>query len=156
VERSIPGWAGLALTLRPQVGLQVGDYERSEHVDAPPDALFDYLAEVGNLPRYFAAMTRAEPAGGDALQVSAVVDGQQHDAQAWLRVDRDRKHLDWGSEGPNNYHGRLDVTADGQGSQVAVALHTEEVDDQRITQGLTDTLDQIRRLVEAGPAPATD
>ncbi len=38
--------------------------------------------------------------------------------------------------------------------EVSVALHTDKVEDQRIDQGLTETLDQVQRLVEAGPAPA--
>ena len=71
-----------------------------------------------------------------------------------VQIDRDRKHLDWGSEGPNNYHGRLDVTGDDAASRVSVALHTDNVEDQRIDQGLTETLDEVQRLVESGPAPA--
>ncbi len=63
-------------------------------------------------------------------------------------------HLEWGSEGPNNYHGRLDVTGDYGASRVSVALHTDNVEDQSIDQGLTYTLDQVQRLVEAGHAPA--
>lgn len=131
----------------------MGNHERSQRVNAPADALFDYLADVRNLPKYFSAMTSAEPAEGEAVRVTAVVDGHQHDGEAWFRVDREHKHLEWGSEGPNNYSGHLDVTAEGDTSQVSVALHTEGTDTDRIDQGLSDTLDQIQRLVEAGPAP---
>jgi uncharacterized membrane protein len=38
-------------------------------------------------------------------------------------------------------------------SRVSVALHTDNVEDQRIDQGLTETLDEVQRLVESGPAP---
>ncbi len=131
----------------------MGDYEQNRTVNAPADELFDYLADIGNLPRYFSAMTSAEPADGEAVHVTATVNGTSHDAEAWFRVDRDRRHLDWGSEGPNDYRGRLDVTADGDGSQVTVTLHSNVGDDDRINQGLTDTLAEIARLVEAGPAP---
>lgn len=131
----------------------MGDYEQSRDVDAPAQALFDYLADVRNMPRYFSSMTSAEPAEGEAVQVTAVVDGKEREGEAWLKVDRDRMHLDWGSEGPNNYHGRLDVTGDDAASRVLVALHTDNVEDQRIDQGLTETLDEVQRLVESGPAP---
>ena len=129
----------------------MGDYEQSRNVNAPAQALFDYLADVRNMPRYFSSMTSAEPAEGEAVQVTAVVDGKE--GEAWFKVDRDRMHLDWGSEGPNNYHGRLDVTGDDAASRVSVALHTDNVEDQRIDQGLTETLDEVQRLVESGPAP---
>ncbi len=131
----------------------MGDYEQSRDVDAPAQALFDYLADVRNMPRYFSSMTSAEPAEGEAVQVTAVVDGKEREGEAWFKVDRDRMHLDWGSEGPNNYHGRLDVTGDDAASRVSVALHTDNVEDQRIDQGLTETLDEVQRLVESGPAP---
>jgi len=132
----------------------MGDYEQSRDVNAPAQALFDYLADIRNMPRYFSSMTSAESAGGEAVHVTAVVDGKEREGEAWLKVDSDGKHLDWGSEGPNNYHGSLDVTGDGAASRVSVALHTDNVEDQRIDQGLTETLDQVQRLVEAGPAPA--
>lgn len=131
----------------------MGDYEQSRNVNAPAQTLFDYLADVRNMPRYFSSMTSAEPAEGEAVQVTAVVDGKEREGEAWLKVDRDRMHLDWGSEGPNNYHGRLDVTGDDAASRVSVALHTDNVEDQRIDQGLTETLDEVQRLVESGPAP---
>jgi len=131
----------------------MGDYEQSRDVKAPAQALFGYLADVRNMPSYFSSMTSAEPAEGEAVQVTAVVDGKEREGEAWLKVDRDRMHLDWGSEGPNNYHGRLDVTGDDAASRVSVALHSDNVEDQRIDQGLTETLDEVQRLVESGPAP---
>lgn len=131
----------------------MGDYEQFRDVNAPAQALFDYLADVRNMPTYFSSMTSAEPAEGEAVQVTAVVDGKEREGEAWLKIDRDRMHLDWGSEGPNNYHGRLDVTGDDAASRVSVALHTDNVEDQRIGQGLTETLDEVQQLVESGPAP---
>jgi uncharacterized membrane protein len=132
----------------------MGDYEQSRDVNAPAQALFGYLADVRNMPRYFSAMTSAEPAEGGAVHVTADVDGKEQEGEGWFKVDSNRKHLEWGSEGPNNYHGRLDVTGDDGVSRVSVALHTDNTDDQRIDQGLTDTLDEVQRLVESGPAPA--
>ena len=53
----------------------MGDYKHSQEVDAPAGRLFDYLCDVRNLPRYFSAMTSAEPAGGDAVRVVADLGG---------------------------------------------------------------------------------
>jgi uncharacterized membrane protein len=111
----------------------MGDYQRSQKVDAPADRLFGYLSEVGNLPRYFTAMTSAEPAGGEAVRVTANVNGSTEKGEAWFRVDREGRHLDWGSEGS---------------SSVTVFLHTERHDSGDIDRGLAETLATIRRLVE--------
>jgi uncharacterized membrane protein len=131
----------------------MGDYQRSQDVNAPAGQLFGYLSEVKNLPRYFTAMTSAEPAGDDAVRVTADVNGTTREGEAWFRVDQERRHLEWGSEGPDDYHGYLDVTGDGGTSLVTVFLHTERHDSGDIGRGVTDTLAAIKRLVEAGPAP---
>jgi hypothetical protein len=131
----------------------VGDYSGSADVRVPAGQLFGYLSEVSNLPRYFTAMTSAEPAGQDEVHVVADVDGVTREAEAWFRVDRERRHLEWGSEGPDNYHGYLDVTGDGATASVTVFLHTEGVDSGDIDRGIAGTLAEIKRLVEAGPAP---
>ena len=131
----------------------MGDHSGSADVGVPAGQLFDYLSEVSNLPRYFTAMTSAEPAGQDEVHVVADVDGVTREGQAWFRVDRERRHLAWGSEGPDNYHGYLDVTGDGATASVAVFLHTERVDSGDIDRGIAGTLAEIKRLVEAGPAP---
>jgi uncharacterized membrane protein len=44
----------------------MGDYSGTADVGAPAGQLFGYLSEIANLPRYFTAMTSAEPAGQDA------------------------------------------------------------------------------------------
>jgi Polyketide cyclase / dehydrase and lipid transport len=131
----------------------MGDYSGSADVGAPAGQLFDFLSKVSNLPRYFTAMTSAEPAGQDAVHVVADVDGATREAEAWFRVDRERRHLEWGSEGPDNYHGYLDVAGDERTSSVTVFLHTERHDSGEIDGGIAGTLAEIRQLVEAGPAP---
>jgi carbon monoxide dehydrogenase subunit G len=53
----------------------MGDYSGTADVGAPAGQLFDFLSEITNLPRYFTAMTSAEPAGQDEVHVVADVDG---------------------------------------------------------------------------------
>jgi uncharacterized membrane protein len=102
----------------------MGDHSGSADVGAPVGQLFDYLSDISNLPRYFTAVTSAEPAGQDEVHV--VADGVTREGKAWFRVDRERRHLEWGSEGPDNYHGY---------------------------RGIAGTLAAIKQLVEVGPAP---
>jgi hypothetical protein len=129
----------------------MGDYKQSLDVSAPAAQLFGYLSDVRHLPRYFTAMTRAEPAGRDTVEVEAEVNGTRREGEAWFHVDRERQHLEWGSEGPDNYHGYLDVSGNGTASTVTVALHTERHDSGDIDRGIASTLAAVKRLVEAGP-----
>ena len=89
------------------------------------------------------------------VQVAADLDGIIREGEAWFRVDRERRHLEWGSEGPNDYHGYLDITGDGGTSLVTVFLHTERHDSGEIDRGITETLAAVKRLVEAGQAPGS-
>jgi uncharacterized protein YndB with AHSA1/START domain len=131
----------------------MGDYEHTATVSADPEALFRYLADVHNLPDYFAAMEEAEPTGehvadGEEVHVVADVEGTRREGDAWMSVDDAARTLRWGSEGPNGYHGELQVSPMEHGSQVAVRLHTERADGPGIRAGLEQTLASIKRQVE--------
>lgn len=122
-------------------------YERSTNVDAPADALFSYLSDIRNLPNYFDRMTSAEPGDGRAVRVTANLDGREERGEAWFEVDQNAKTLAWGAEGPNDYHGELDVSENARNSRVVVRIFTK-IEDQRIEQGIDKTLANIKRLVE--------
>jgi uncharacterized membrane protein len=125
------------------------DYTRSTQVDAPPEALFAYLADVGNLPGYFARMTGAERGQGDEVEVTAKLEsGREVEGKAWFKVDEQARTISWGSEGPNDYHGRLAVTGQGGSSEVEVHVSTERVESDEIDHGLADTLASIKQKVE--------
>lgn len=69
-------------------------------------------------------------------------------SDAWFRVDRDERRIQWGSEGPNDYRGELEVIGEGDVSEVAVRLHTSVDHAGSIEGDLQRTLDNIKRLVE--------
>ena len=66
----------------------MGDYSGSTEVGAPAGQLFGYLSDIRNLPRYFTAMTSAEPAGQDAVRVAADLNGTTREGEAWFRAGR--------------------------------------------------------------------
>ena len=132
----------------------MGDHERSATVDAPPDRLFGYLSDVGNLPRYFAAMESAEPSGGGQVHTVADVDGHRVEGDAWLTAEDGSRSMRWGSPGPNDYSGELSVAAEGGGSRVTVRLHTGHGDAGTVDRGLDETLATIKRNVEQDADPA--
>lgn len=123
------------------------DHEMTQLVDAPPDRLFDVLADVRNLPRYMHRMADAQPAGGDAVRVVArLPDGQEVTGEAWFRCDRARRRIEWGSEGPNDYHGWLEVRDHEAGAEVQVHLHTHRVADGEVDRGIAATLGTIAEM----------
>ncbi len=129
------------------------DYEQTTTVAADADALFSYLSDVNNLPDYFAAMKSAEPAEGDAVHTVAEVEGTEVEGEAWFTADDEARSIRWGSQGPNRYSGELEVVGADVGSEVTVRLHTEHTDAEAINNGLAETLQQIKRNVEAGADP---
>lgn len=78
----------------------MAEFTGTTAVSVPPQALFDYLSEVRNLPRYFAWMTAAEPGDGAAVRTTATMpDGTEVHGDAWFRVDQNAQRIEWGSEG---------------------------------------------------------
>lgn len=137
----------------------MADFVRSTVVNAPADQLFDFLADVRNLPRYFDRMESAEPVAGDAVEVVAdLPDGGEVTGEAWFRVDRERNMLRWGSEGDSDYNGQLVVSGDGSTSRIDLKLHTVDTgppqDEQLVNDSLDETLRHIVTLVEKGKAPS--
>ncbi|MCD2195882.1 SRPBCC family protein [Actinomycetospora endophytica] len=129
----------------------MADFTGSTTVDAPQEALFEFLSDVGNLPRYFARMTSAEHVDGDRVHTTATLpDGTKVEGQAWFTVDPATQHIAWGAEGSSEYHGTLDVSGTETGSQVQVHLHTTRVDsdNDQVSDGIDRTLASIKLLVE--------
>ncbi len=130
------------------------EYRRSQAIDAPADRLFDYLSQIENLPHYFPGMTSAEPGDGpDEVKVTADVEGKPVAGTARFHADPAAKRIAWSSAGPNDYHGWLQVSAEGTASAVEVEITTSRTAEEGdIEDGLQRTLDEIRRLVEVGVA----
>ncbi len=139
----------------------MADYQHTETVASSADALFDYLSDVKNLPSYITRLTKAEMVDGGAVRVTAKLDQEQTGqpgektvtGEAWLRVNQAERRLEWGSEGPNDYHGELDVTGDGHTSRVVIRLHTERAEGPAVDQGLAETVATLKQIVEQRSPP---
>jgi uncharacterized membrane protein len=129
----------------------MADFKASVTVHAAEGALFDYLADVANLPRYFVRMTSATPGDGEEVHTAArLPDGQEVAGDAWFRTDPAAGRIEWGSEGPNSYHGSLEITDAAGNADVELRVHTTRVadGDSEVQQGVDETLANIKRLVE--------
>ncbi|MGN6523444.1 MAG: SRPBCC family protein [Actinomycetes bacterium] len=120
------------------------DFEQSLTVATSPDRVYAYVADVRNLPRYFAHMTQAEPRGGDVVEVSADVHGQTEQSEAWFRTDEAERRITWGSRNDDGYEGWLQVCPEGQDyATVIVHLHTPDAMPSDSIEG------DLRRSLEA-------
>lgn len=137
----------------------MADFTGTTRVSVPTTTLFDYLSDIANLPQYFARMTSARSGQGEEVKTTAKMpDGSEVAGDAWFRVDQAAQRIEWGSEGPSEYSGYLDVRAAGDGSadisEVEVHLHTTRVQpgDQQVQDGVEETLSNIKTQAETGKA----
>ncbi len=126
-------------------------YTHAAEADVPADALFRFLADPTNLPRYFPQMTAAEPEGGETVHVEAEVHGHHVDGQAWVRPDQAARRLEWGAEGPDDYHGELQVEEVVPGrSRITVSLHSvRDAEGDEVQTGLEQTVAAIAQAATA-------
>jgi uncharacterized membrane protein len=127
----------------------MADYLARADVAAPADELFEYLSAVQNLPVYFDRMTSVTDNEDGTISVIADLGDRTVEAEAWFEVDGDTRSLSWGSEGPNDYSGRLQVTGDGSSSVVAVTLQTERSAADEVQEGLEQTVAVIKLSFES-------
>lgn len=152
-------------------GGTIRDFEQTETVDAPPDAVFEWLADVENLPKYLPPIKGASIEGpseegkpGAKLRLEGEIPNRgSFENEGYFDVDRSARRLRWGAEVNRDYSGWLQVTgADGGGSQVRVHLSfgprsvegqiEEEAPSDRdpLAEAVGATLESIRRQIEEG------
>lgn len=126
-------------------------YTHTAEADVPADVLFRFLADPTNLPRYFPQMTSAEPEGGDTVHVEAEVHGDHVEGEAWVRSDESARRLEWGAEGPDDYHGELEVEEVAPGRcRITVALHSvRDVDSHVMQEELEQTVAALAQAATA-------
>lgn len=100
----------------------MAEYEQSRTADASAQAVFDFVADIRNLPRYLPTTHHAEPQGPDRVRVTGEARGHPYDGDGYLRADRQAMRLEWGAD-EGDYAGWLQVTdRNGGGSEVRVHL----------------------------------
>jgi uncharacterized protein YndB with AHSA1/START domain len=120
-------------------------HEHTEHIAAPPDAVYRAISDVANLPRFVPQLTAARQAGGDRVEVDARYHGHDQHGEVSFRADAARRRIDWGAA--SGYHGWMQVEADGDASRLTLFLETRHGSES--DHDVAATLDAIRMLVEA-------
>ena len=132
----------------------MAEYTGTTTIDVSAATLFAYLANPENLPEYFPRLTSTHRTTDDQIAVTARIkteDGQTRDVagEAWLKVTRADQTLTWGSSGPDNYSGTLDLAPiDDRSCRLRVTITTDHCDDH-IQTGVDETVSGIKRAAEA-------
>ncbi len=149
------------------------EYEQSQAVDAPPEEVFAWLSDVGNLPKYLPPVVdssvegpSAEGTPGHRIRTTLEhphEDGETFTAEGYLAVDETERRMEWGAEAGRDYSGWLTVGNHGDGgSEVVVHLSfgersaepeiSNKADEDRepLEEGISATLESIRSQIEEG------
>ncbi|AKT50671.1 SRPBCC family protein [Arsenicicoccus sp. oral taxon 190] len=131
----------------------MSQYERRVQIPRPAQDVFDYVKDVEKLPEHFPQITSVEKLDGDTIRTTAHVETAEEgekDVQgtAWFRVGSDGMTVERGSEGPNNYHGELDVDEDdANASTLTVRIWTDRQSDS-IEQELQKAVDGLSQTIQ--------
>jgi hypothetical protein len=122
------------------------EHEHTQYIAAAPEQVFGVLGDVKKLPEFVPQMTAASLGDGDSVVVDARYEGHTQHGEGWFRTDPEQRRVEWGSRS-SDYHGWMQVDADGDGSRLTLFLATAHGDAP--DSEVMGTLDAIRRLVEA-------
>jgi uncharacterized membrane protein len=120
-------------------------HEHTEHIAAPPDAVFAAISEVKNLPRLVPQITAARPTDGDHVQIDARYEGREQHGEASFHADQAERRIEWNSA--SGYRGWMSVTPEDEGSRLTLFLDTRHSHER--DHDIAATLDAIRMLVES-------
>jgi uncharacterized protein YndB with AHSA1/START domain len=120
-------------------------HEHTEHVAAPPEAVYAAISDVSNLPRFVPQMTAVRPSDGDRVEIDARYEGREQHGEASFRADQGERKIEWSA--PSGYHGWMRVDPDGEGSRLTLFLETRHGSERE--HDVAGTLDAIRMLVES-------
>jgi carbon monoxide dehydrogenase subunit G len=92
------------------------EYQQSQTIDAPPEEVFAWLSDVGNLPEYLPPVVASSAEGPSVESVSGQriratleypgEEGRTFHAEGYLAVDERERRMEWGAEAGRDYSGR--------------------------------------------------
>jgi len=105
----------------------------SVSIEASPDDVFAFVCDPDNIPGY----------------TTAGVDGAQEMEKPWFRVhDGHRHRVEWGADGPSDYHGWLEVDREGEVASVTAEVHTEDGTAEDLDRAVDAVLFALKERIE--------
>lgn len=71
-----------------------GKFEQSTTIHASSDTIFDFVADVRNMPKYLPTTKHAHAQQGDRVCVQGEAARHPYDADGYLHTDRSRYRMD--------------------------------------------------------------
>ena len=146
------------------------EYVDHINVAALPDAVFRFVSDINNLPKYLPTVHHAHSQPHERVEVDGKANGHAYNSEGWFKIDQAERTMTWGSDGSNDYSGKMAVLGEGHGSKVECTLQftpTAEIKDSMdkhqggpsaaMTDGLRASLASIKEICEGtgGKQPST-
>lgn len=128
----------------------MSDYIHSLRVEARADQVFDYVSDIHNLPDYLPTVRRAEPQGNERVAIEGNASGNAYASDGFFKVDRNQRRMEWGSDGENEYRGRLEVREMDGGKACDVSVHLSFTPRPDLAQRFEDQTGDRDRTVRQG------
>lgn len=137
------------------------EYTDRIDVAAPADAVFRFVSDIKNLPKYLPTVHHAHAQPHERVEVDGEANGHAYNSEGWFKVDQAGRAMTWGSNGSNDYSGKMAVSGEGDRSKVECTLRftpTAEIKDSMdkhqggpnaaMTDGLRASLASIKEICE--------
>jgi hypothetical protein len=141
----------------------MSEYQNSIVIAAHPNKVFDFVADISNLPQYLPTVHNATLVSDDHIRVQGEAAGHKYDDTGYFRADKEIRKLEWGSDGESNYSGWLKVDQGEDPSSTNITVHIshsinaeqqqqfEKKDinwDTMMNEGISKTLQSIKNICE--------
>jgi uncharacterized protein YndB with AHSA1/START domain len=141
----------------------MSEYQNSIVIQAHPDKVFDFVADINNLPSYLPTVHNASLVSQERIRVQGEAGGHKYDDEGYFRADQETRKLEWGSDGESDYSGWLKVDQGEEPSaaritvHIAFAMSPEQQQkfaasggnrDAMMQEGISKTLQSIKNLCE--------
>ncbi len=113
----------------------MADFSSTLLVQAPPEAVCDFVVDVKNLPKYLPTIKSAESTSADHVKVHGEMEDDEYTGEGFFRTVEPNRKLEWGSE-DHDYNGSMEFSPDGTGTNVTIRLHMNPPEDRK--QGMEE------------------
>jgi uncharacterized membrane protein len=142
----------------------MSEYQRTIAIEAKPDDVFDFVSDINNLPKYLPTVESATPQHDGGVRVTGKAGDKAYDYEGYFRIDKESRHIEWGSNGEQEYSGWIQVENGVEevftsrvivhltfepNPEVARQLEKQAGDkDTAINEGIDEALRAIKNLCE--------
>ena len=137
------------------------EYTDRIEVAAEPDAVFRFVSDISNLPKYLPTVHGAHSQPHERVEVDGKANGHAYTSAGWFKVDQAGRTMTWGSDGDNDYSGKMAVSGEGRMAKVECSLQFTPTADVKasmdrsqggpsaaMTDGLRASLASIKEICE--------